>query len=82
MIHHGLESQPRQGVKGGVAIILSAELEEAWKWSGMKVWRGGITIGKATRLVMIDLNAKTLVKAKTKTHFKHNTIILISSFHL
>jgi len=31
MIHHGLESQPRQGVKGGVAIILSAELEEAWK---------------------------------------------------
>jgi len=31
MIHHGPESQPRQGAKGRVAIILSAELEEAWK---------------------------------------------------
>jgi len=31
MIHHGPESQPRQGATGGVAIILLAELGEAWK---------------------------------------------------
>jgi len=47
----------------------------------MKVQRGGIMIGKTTRLIMIDLNVKTLVKAKTKTHFKHNTITLISNHH-
>jgi len=30
MIHHGLESQPKQGAKGGIAIILSPEMAENW----------------------------------------------------
>lgn len=35
LIHHGPETQPTNGAKGGVAtIVLSPELAEAWKNSG------------------------------------------------
>jgi len=68
LIHHGPEIQPSQGAKGRVAIILLAEMEEAWKRTGMKVRKGGTMIGKTTRLLGVDVEVKTLVKPKTKSH--------------
>ena len=56
-------------------------MEEAWKRAGMKVRKGGTTVGKTTRLLGVDVEVKTLVKRKTKTHIKHQKIMLITSYH-
>ena len=38
-------------------------------------------IGKTTRLLEVDVEVKTLVEWKTKSHFKHKKIVLITSYH-
>ena len=37
MIHYGPNHQPCSGANGGVAIVLSPELEEAWEKLVIKV---------------------------------------------
>ena len=78
LIHHGPETQPKQGAKGRVAIIWSAEMDKAWKRAGMKVRKGRTTVGKTTRLLGVDIEVKTLVKWKTKNHIKHQKIMLVT----
>ena len=34
MIHHGQIIEPKQGTKGGIAIILSEEFKEGWNQGG------------------------------------------------
>ena len=36
MIHHGPLRQPKNGAKGGVAIIISKERDEGWRKAGNK----------------------------------------------
>jgi hypothetical protein len=57
LIHHGPEHQPASGAKGGVAIILSADLAVQWKTSGTakKIIRGGPSIGNTTRALSISM---------------------------
>ena len=81
MIHHGPESQPTHGAKGGVAIILSPEMTENWKRGGSIIRRGGLLAGETTRLLGIDVEIKTVVRAKTKSKFKHLNLSLMTSYH-
>ena len=50
LIHHGPDTQPRQGAKGGIAIILSPETAVNWKRGRSVTHYGGTTIGGTTRL--------------------------------
>ncbi len=72
-IHHGPESQPKNGAKGGVAIILSPELARQWKSSGnsKKLNRGGTSIGGTTRFFSISMNFN-LLKPDQKNPKHHN----------
>ena len=81
MIYHGPKSQPNQGAKGGVAIILSPEMMESWKRGGSIIRWGGETPGEFTRLVSVDIEIKTVVRAKTKSKFKHLRLTLMTSYH-
>jgi len=56
-IHHGPETQPTNGAKGGVAIILSPELHAQWQSSGKakKIIRGGILTGETTRILSVSM---------------------------
>ena len=57
IIHHGPESQPTNGKRGGVAIILSPNLHLQWRTSGKakKILRGGPSIGETTRFLSISM---------------------------
>ena len=68
MIHHGLDTQPKQGAKGGVAIILSEETANLWKLSKSNIRRGGILTGNTMRLLAVDFTLKIKSHNKTKTH--------------
>ena len=57
LIHHGPESQPINGKRGGVAIILSPSLHLQWKTSrkAKKILRGGLSTGETTRFLSISM---------------------------
>jgi hypothetical protein len=68
LIHHGPETQPTNGAKGGVAIVLSPELAETWKNSGKakKITRGGTSVRNTTRFLSVNLRFEfTNKKQKT-----------------
>ena len=69
MIHHGPKKQPKQGAKGGVAIILSPKFEQGWKQHGNIITYGEISIGKTTCYMEVQVVVKSLVKLKTKSYF-------------
>jgi hypothetical protein len=57
VIHHGPETQPSNGAKEGVAVILSPDLASVWKNSGKtkKCIRGGTSVGNTTRFLSVNL---------------------------
>jgi len=81
MIHHSPKSQPNQGAKGGIAIILCPKMMESWKRGGIIIRQGGETAGETTRLLSVDIKIKTVVRAKTKSKFKHLRLTLMTSYH-
>ena len=81
MLHHGPALQPRQGAKGGVAIILSPGMSKNWKHGGRIIHRGGISAEETTRIMSIDVEIKMLVKTKSKSKFKHVKVLLLTSYH-
>jgi exonuclease III len=68
-IHHGLESQPAKGKRGGVAIILSPDMHRQWKQSGKakKIFKGGSTIGNTTRILSINIRFELSPCSKKKS---------------
>jgi len=81
MIHHGPESQPKQGAKGGIAIILSPEMAKTWIKSRSIMRYGGDSISGTTKLLSVDFKIKTFASIKTKSKFKHLNISLLVSYH-
>jgi len=71
-IHHGPESQPANGKRGGVAIILSPDMHRQWKQSGKakKVFKGGPSIGNTTRILSVNIRFE-LSSCKKKGKSKH-----------
>jgi hypothetical protein len=68
-IHHGPESQPAKGKRGGVAIILSPDMHHQWKQSGKakKIFKGGSTIGNTTRILSINIRFELPPCSKKKS---------------
>jgi hypothetical protein len=70
------ETQPINGAKDGVAIILPPELAHQWKSSGSEkiIVRGGISTGETTRLLSISMKFKLCSANHQKP--KHNNLCL------
>ena len=80
MIHHGPPKQPKNGAKGGVAIIISKELDEGLRKAGNKMRQGGINAGNTTRLLGINVHFKLESNSKRR-HAKTKRILIISCYH-
>ena len=86
-IHHGPETQPTKGAKGGVGIILSREWTKGWTRGGNITRHGGNSAGNTTRLLSIDVVLETAKVKKLKTtkrksqKQKPKTITLVTSYH-
>jgi hypothetical protein len=77
-IHHGPETQPRQGAKGGIGIILSPELTKHWKNSKNKILLGGTSAGGTTRFMSVVIKLKILDKtSKNKVKYKNHNLALV-----
>ena len=83
MIHHGPKSQPNQGAKGGITIVLSPIMTKSWKRGGsITADKGGEGAGETTRLLSVDIEIKTVVSTKTKSKLKHLIrLTLVTSYH-
>jgi hypothetical protein len=80
LIHHGPETQPSNGAKGGVAIILSPDLTTTWKASGKakKCLKSGPSVGNTTRFLSVNLRL-----GPTKDHSqKYHNLCLTSIYFL
>jgi hypothetical protein len=64
-IHHGPETQPISGAKGGVGILLSPEFTQMWRKGGSIIKYGGVIAG-TTRLLRIDIDVAILDPVKKK----------------
>ena len=62
-IHHGPDTQPAQGAKGGIGIILSPEFTKMWRKGGSKIEYGEIIAG-TTRLMRVDIDVAIFDKAE------------------
>ena len=80
MIHHGLESQPKQGAKEGITILLSPEMAKTWIKNRSIISYRGDSIGRTTRLLSVGFKIKTVV-TETKSKFKHQNTLLFVSYH-
>lgn len=72
VIHHGPETQPPNGAKGGVALILSYDLTNVWKTSRKAkqcIRGGGKSVSNTTIFLSVNLRFRSSEK-KTKDH--HN----------
>jgi len=77
IIHHGPDSQPTSGAKGGVAIILCPEWYHYWQKSGSIQKR--IPAADTARLLAIELKIPT---QNCKNKEKRNKVItLVTSYH-
>jgi len=79
IIHHGPETQPINGAKGGVAIILSPQMTYHWKISNRakKKFTGGISVGNTTRLLSISMRFEQQDASKVK---KYQNLCLTSNY--
>ena len=75
IIHHGPETQPVNGKRGGVAIFLSPDLHLQWKLSGKgkKIIKGGTTVGDTTRILSISMRFELTSSTNKGTKKKNNT---------